>query len=82
MRHDLQVLSLHDGNAVCSQGDWTYLRTTTTEDNAVTIFGDMRGEFDKHLRNIRNETRRAREDAYRSCGLVKVRGALGGTYWE
>jgi hypothetical protein len=26
--------------------------------------------------------RRAREAAMRSCGLVKVRGALGGTYWE
>ena len=26
--------------------------------------------------------RRERDDAYRSCGLVKVRGALGGVYWE
>ena len=26
--------------------------------------------------------RRARESVLRSCGLVKVRGALGGTYWE
>jgi len=26
--------------------------------------------------------RKAREDVLRSCGLVKVRGALGGTYWE
>jgi hypothetical protein len=26
--------------------------------------------------------RRAREDALKSCGLVKVRGALGGVYWE
>ena len=26
--------------------------------------------------------RRGREEALRSCGLVKVRGALGGTYWE
>lgn len=26
--------------------------------------------------------RRSRESALRSCGLVKVRGALGGTYWE
>ena len=26
--------------------------------------------------------RKAREDLMRSCGLVKVRGALGGTYWE
>ena len=30
----------------------------------------------------RNTNRRAREDALRSCGLVKVRGAMGGTYWE
>jgi hypothetical protein len=26
--------------------------------------------------------RRARDEAYRSCGMVKVRGAMGGTYWE
>lgn len=29
-----------------------------------------------------NANRRAREAALRSCGLVKVRGALGGVYWE
>lgn len=26
--------------------------------------------------------RRAREQALRDCGLVKVRSALGGVYWE
>jgi hypothetical protein len=26
--------------------------------------------------------RKARESAYRDCGMSKVRGALGGTYWE
>jgi len=26
--------------------------------------------------------RRVRDAAMRSCGLVKVKGALGGTYWE
>lgn len=26
--------------------------------------------------------RRAIADAYESCGMVRVRGALGGTYWE
>jgi hypothetical protein len=26
--------------------------------------------------------RKEREAALRLCGLVKVRGALGGTYWE
>lgn len=37
----------------------------------------------KTLRNARaRSNRKAREDAMRSCGLVKVRGALGGNYWE
>ena len=26
--------------------------------------------------------RRARAQAYRDCGLTRVKGALGGTYWE
>lgn len=26
--------------------------------------------------------RKARESALRDCGLVKVRGAMGGVYWE
>jgi hypothetical protein len=30
----------------------------------------------------RKLARRAREDALRSVGLVKVRGAMGGTFWE
>ncbi len=30
----------------------------------------------------RKNQRKAREEALRSCGLVKVRGALGGVYWE
>ena len=33
-------------------------------------------------RKKRNQARKARDDAMRSCGLVKVKGALGGTYWE
>ena len=33
-------------------------------------------------RLARNRARRERDQAYRDCGLVKVRGALGGTYWE
>lgn len=33
-------------------------------------------------RKVRNQARRGREEALRSCGLVKVRGALGGVYWE
>jgi hypothetical protein len=33
-------------------------------------------------RAIRNKARRDRDDAMRSLGMVKVRGNLGGTYWE
>jgi len=39
-------------------------------------------ENGKRLNEKRKAARRAREAALRSCGLVKVRGALGGTYWE
>ena len=30
----------------------------------------------------RAEARRARDSMMKSLGMVKVRGALGGTYWE
>jgi uncharacterized Zn finger protein (UPF0148 family) len=30
----------------------------------------------------RKRDKQAREDIMRSLGLVKVRGAMGGTYWE
>jgi hypothetical protein len=29
-----------------------------------------------------NRARKVRDQAYRDCGMVKVRGSLGGTYWE
>ncbi len=29
-----------------------------------------------------SEARKAKEDAYASLGMVKVRGSLGGTYYE
>lgn len=29
-----------------------------------------------------NRARRERDQVMRDCGLVKVRGAKGGTYWE
>lgn len=34
-----------------------------------------------HLRRA-TANRRARADAYESCGMVRVRGALGGVYYE
>ena len=30
----------------------------------------------------RKEQRKDRDDVLRSLGLVKVKGAMGGTYWE
>ncbi len=32
--------------------------------------------------NRKNRNRRMRGQVMRDCGLVKVRGALGGIYWE
>ena len=40
-------------------------------------------EEGRRKRNARAmANRKARDAALRSMGLVKVRGALGGTYWE
>lgn len=33
-------------------------------------------------RNRKNTARRERDQAMRDLGLVKVKGSLGGTYWE
>lgn len=56
------------------------------------VFGDKTGkvfftgaEIDckKWLRNARaRRNRRTRDDAMRSLGLIKVKGAMGGTYYE
>lgn len=37
-----------------------------------------------HKRGLaeRRRQRQERESVLRACGLVKVRGAMGGTYWE
>jgi hypothetical protein len=40
-------------------------------------------EIARYWRNVKaNAARKFRDQAMRSCGLVKVRGALGGIYWE
>lgn len=31
---------------------------------------------------INNRNRAERDQAYRDCGLVKVRGSMGGAFWE
>ena len=39
-------------------------------------------EGSRRKRARAKQNRLAREDVYASLGLVKVRGACGGTYWE
>lgn len=39
-------------------------------------------EISKARRANARKARREREQALRDLGLVKVRGVLGGTYWE
>ena len=46
-------------------------------DDAVATDGPKKAK----LAQARKQ-RRAREQALRDCGLVRVRGAMGGTYWE
>ena len=36
----------------------------------------------KAKKAARNKPRRERDQVMRDCGLVKVRGAMGGTFWE
>lgn len=44
--------------------------------------GDLK-DCKKYIQNIRNKyRRRAKDEAMKSLGLVKVKGTLGGTYWE
>lgn len=61
-------------------------------DASMADGGDMsETEWQEICGLIRKETqkalnaklrRQARDSAMRDCGLVKVRGAMGGTYWE
>lgn len=38
--------------------------------------------YNDSVKKDRKKLRKAHEDALKSLGLVKVRGALGGVYWE
>jgi len=72
------------------------MRETDKEDKAMKVCalcGEEIGTKDgdnvcescerKELRTVQaRRNRREREAALRDCGLVKVRGNLGGIYWE
>jgi hypothetical protein len=44
--------------------------------------GKLMEELHKRKKVHRNAARKARDQAMRDLGMTKVRGALGGTYWE
>ena len=52
----------------------------TDQEKEETIQDEVCRKAEKNRR--RNRLRRERDDAMRSIGMVKVKGALGGTYWE
>jgi len=58
----------------CGEEIWT-----KDGENRCVACEDREG---KNPRKRGGLSRRDREAILRSCGLVKVRGALGGTYWE
>ena len=49
-------------------------------ENLCPVCEDRNEISKKAVRKSRN--RKAMDEAMRSIGMVKVRGALGGTYWE
>ena len=57
--------------------DWAWFLRKLSEDPKVQEV--LARERKRRFRNI---NRRARAQVMKDIGLVKVRGALGGTYWE
>lgn len=63
----------------------TIQNLTTDRERFLLVSSDhmLRAEGRRLTRNRRQrEGRKARAEAYRSAGLVRCKGALGGTYWE
>ena len=55
---------------------------TRDGDNTCRSCEDLQDGRKKATLAKRRAARREREQLLRDCGLVKVRGALGGVYWE
>jgi uncharacterized Zn finger protein (UPF0148 family) len=53
--------------------------TTKDGDNQCA---DCEGKEKTHVRGKARALKRSREQAMRDMGLVKVRGTMGGVYWE
>ena len=58
---------------------------SATRDGETSYPDEMRAEKVRRVvasRDRASVNRRAKDDAMRSISMVKVRGNLGGTYWE
>jgi len=63
-------------------GSETDLGSVAAENDGRTVYC-KKCSNDLRTKNLRRKAaRQVREEAYAICGLVKVRGALGGIYWE
>jgi hypothetical protein len=71
MEHKL--IALNEDTIGCTCGKWSHIVRYNTTDKEMAAF---------HRAHKSNVNRKARDQAYRDCGLVKVHGGLGGTYWE
>lgn len=61
---------------------WTIKKGVVVESDTGRFATKEEAEKELAKRKKRNAARKERDEVMRSCGLVKVRGALGGTYWE
>lgn len=68
------------GTEICTRDGEN--RCSACEDNPEMVGRNETPVDAKAKRQRRNANRRARDEAMRSLGLTKVRGAMGGTYWE
>jgi hypothetical protein len=66
-----------------------YYTAKTVRDTLTSadLIAEMQAKMDRlkkayNVQRRKNLARRERDDAMRSCGLVRVVGALGGVYWE
>jgi DNA-directed RNA polymerase subunit M/transcription elongation factor TFIIS len=62
---------------VCGNEIWT-----KDGENTCRSCEDLQDMDKKRALAARKRQRREREMLLRDCGLVKVRGAMGGVYWE
>jgi hypothetical protein len=59
-----------------------YHPTGTVGQSVESVMMALANDIKKTTPTDRNKARRDRDDVMRSVGMVKVKGNLGGTYWE